>query len=227
MTSAELFVGEMPVVRASVTAPRERPLDVMRSNRSHFTTFFRADLISAEGRVPGGPPTARRDDEPDDFVFLPAGQTVSLSLPILARPPKPGKYTVQVIFRPTPDRALVYEGRLVINVKELRPADILGVVPIEVPSGANLGAHPPSIDLVKVKEGGKVTLCYRKLGQQSLALNRLLELDPAATVRADVSNVDALTNAGTVRIIVQDNRQRAVIDVDYFTGAVIKRTAKN
>lgn len=222
LARTEVFAGEDPGLVVTVTAPASGEVSVVKSDRAHLG-FLRADLIGPDGRrVPGGIPHARRRDEPDDFTRLAAGRSVTLYGDVVAQPPMPGEYRVDVSFRPTPDRSYVVRKQFKLNSRLLIAQDIVNWSTVGVPDDDPRG-RDRTVDILVVQTGKTRTLFYRRVGPEgSLRLQRLWPVVEPDKLTTKVDGYDRGRVAGTIKITYEDDGNPVTAEVDYWTGAVVK-----
>lgn len=231
LVSDKLYVGETPRVTIKLTAPENQGVSVVKNDsliiRKRQALWM--DLLQEDGkRVPGGPPCYEPHKSPDDFVFLPAGKSISIKSSVANYADKPGNYAVQVKFTPTPDENFKVTKELPLTYQEIPNDVIADKVVRKGPVGINDPEDRKEVfELMNVKTEKGHELLYRLSSYEDnklidVKLDRLLPLDADSKItaitkfpgRGDVSEQIWLTyNKGGDLYFAR---------IEYVTGVVLE-----
>jgi len=183
LVSNEVYVGETPRVKITLTAPEEDDLFIVKANRASKRKSIQLDLIDPDGNsVPGGPPHFRAWKTEEDFLTLESGKSVNMEFEVL-RPRVSGNYIVRVWLTPTPDDSFRVEKDLALVCIDIPALDIVSKVFVNVPKNIRKSSEELA-ELMNVKTENKFELIFRtsNLDGTYPKLERLLELDKNSEV---------------------------------------------
>ncbi|MBL8794227.1 MAG: hypothetical protein JNM56_09995 [Planctomycetia bacterium] len=190
LTRDTIFVGELPYLQISLTAPAKQTVSVVKEERLYPRRALYADLLAPDGqRVPGGEPSFIPDKYASDLVSLEAGKSLTYTAEVLHRPFQPGKHTVRVQLTPTADDKFVVKQNLVLTCVEIPEQAIRFRCTVPLPKNPHRNNDTGRlVELLNVQEGKQAELFHCYWGTpgkpQSLRVKRLFPLDPDSRIVA-------------------------------------------
>lgn len=229
LLSDKLYVGEMPHVRITITAPHDQDIPVISEDRIYKRQVLDLDLYNVDGSsVPGGLPSVRGIESHDDFSTLEAGKSVKMEFSILKAPPSAGEYTVHVSFSPYPNGSIKFRKDLKLTCQDIPQQAIRSKASMVVPLSRNAGTDLETVELMNVNTGSKYELIYRRAHTRGVKFcERLLSLGEDSNIIAITrENEDPEKDVTSREIWLTYNKAAELyfVRIEWVTGKVLEET---
>lgn len=229
LVSNQVYVGETPRVKITVTAPAKQAVAVVKDEAAVYKRqSLDVNLLAAQRtRVPGGMPSYFAKKTADDMVRLEAGKALTMEFSVLSAPSKAGKFFVQVKFTPTADEKLIVDKELDLTCVDIDEKTVLDRVAIKVPKNPHwANVDPEVVELLNVKTDKGYELLFRKVKTLKAGtvcyLVRVCALDETSKITGVPKFFDRREHVQRFWVSYTKGGELYFAQLEYVTGQVLE-----